>query len=207
MAFDALEEVKHRNEFYRDGYRKIIVALMLALLIIVGLVGVLFGVLTTRPTPTYFAATDTGRIIPLVPLNQPNLSDQALLQWASDAVISIYSYNFVNYQKVFQNNKQYFTDAGWTAFLSSVKASNSLSAVLSSKLIVSAVVTGAPVVINRFIFNNNYTWKVQMPITVTMQGAGSPSTQNFMVTLTITRISTLDSVSGVGISQFVSGQQ
>lgn len=46
-----------------------------------------------------------------------------------------------------------------------------------------------------------------MPITVTMQGTGSPSTQNFMVTLTITRVSTLDSISGVGISQFVSGQQ
>ncbi|MEK6731860.1 MAG: type IVB secretion system apparatus protein IcmL/DotI [Pseudomonadota bacterium] len=207
MAYDALEEVKHRNEFYRDGYRKIVVALMLALLIIVGLVGAIFGILATRPTPTYFATTNDGRIISLVPLNQPNLSDQALLQWASNAVISIYSYSFVNYQKVFQDNEQYFTDAGWKAFLNSVKDSNSLSAVIKNKLIVSAVVTGAPVVTNRFLYNNNYTWKVQMPITVTMQGTGSPSTQNFMVTLTITRVSTLDSISGVGISQFVSGQQ
>lgn len=132
MAYDALEEVKHRNEFYRDGYRKIVVALMLALLIIVGLVGAIFGILATRPTPTYFATTNDGRIISLVPLNQPNLSDQALLQWASNAVISIYSYSFVNYQKVFQDNEQYFTDAGWKAFLNSVKDSNSLSAVIKT---------------------------------------------------------------------------
>lgn len=207
MAYDALEEVKHRNDFYRDGYRKLVVALLLALLIIVGLVGVIYGVLGTRPRPTYFATTDTGRIIPLVPLNQPNLTDQALLQWASQAVTAVYSYNFVNYQQVFQQNKSYFTDKGWEAFLDAIKSSKNLDAVIDQKLIVSAVLTGAPVVSNRFLFDGRYTWKVQMPVTVTFQGtSGAPSTQSFLITLTIRRISTLDNVAGVGIASFVASE-
>lgn len=204
---DALEVIKHRRDFYRDSYRKLAAALFIAVLAIVGLIGVIFVLVSTRPTPTYFATTDSGRVIPLIPLNQPNLSDRSVLQWVSGAVTSVYSYNFVNFREAFQSNKQYFTNPGWDSFMKALSESKNLQAVRDEKLVVSAVLTGAPIVISRTVIAGRYSWKVQMPIQVTYQGTGSPSAQRLLVTLTINRVSTLDSRYGIGINNFVAQQQ
>ena len=207
MVYDGLERVKLRNDFYRDSYRKIIVALVCSLVVIICLVGVIFLLIESKPSPKYFAATNSGRIIPLIPLNQPNLKDKAVLQWASEAVTSIYSYNFVNFRRVFQNNKQYFTSGGWQSFLKALTESQNLKAVQRKKLIVSAVLTGAPVVRSQGEFQDRYTWAIQMPVLVTYQSASEQTSQNFIVTLNIKRVSTLDSVYGIGISEFVAEQR
>ena len=103
MPQDALETVKLRNNFYRDSYRSLVVALLLSLLVIAGLVTTVSYLIMSKPSPKYFAATNSGRMIPLIPLDQPNLSDANVLQWTSMAVVSIYSYNYVNFRQAFQN--------------------------------------------------------------------------------------------------------
>jgi len=203
MVYDPLEVVKLRSNFYRDSYRKIIVALLVALIIIVGLTISLIFVIAERPVPKYFAATDSGRIIPLVPLDQPNLKNKAVLQWTSEAVVSIYSYNFVNFREVFEENKKYFTTTGWRGFMNAVSSAKNLEAVQEKKFVVSAVLTGAPIILNQYVIRGRYTWRLQMPVLVTYQSASDRVTQNFVVTLEIRRISTLDSVFGIGIANFV----
>lgn len=207
MPYDPLETVKMRNEFYRDGYRRVLMILLASFVAIIGLIIIVIVLVLSQPAPKYFAATDSGRIIPLVPLNEPNLQDKALLQWASEAVTSIYSYNFVNFRRVFENNKQYFTTEGWTSFLKALTDSQNLKAVQEKKLIVSAVLTGAPIVRSEGQLQGRYTWVVQMPVLVTYQSANEQSSQNFIVTLKIRRISTLDNVYGVGISEFIAEQR
>jgi intracellular multiplication protein IcmL len=206
MVYDPLELVKLRNAFYRDSYHKIIVVLFIELIIIVGLTIALLVVIAERPAPQYFAATDSGRIIPLVALNQPNLKDKALLQWASEAVISVYSYNFQNYREIFQENQKYFTQSGWRGFMQAVSSAKNLEIVQEKRLVVSAVLTGAPIITNKYELGGRYTWEVQMPVLVTYQSAADRINQNFIITLEIRRISTLDNVYGVGISKFVAQQ-
>lgn len=203
MAQDALEVVKLRNNFYRDSYRKLIVLLFIFVIAILGLVGGIVVLVYERPTPTYFATTDSGRIIALIPLNQPNLSDRSVLQWASTAVVSIFTYNFVNYRQAFQDNKQYFTDPGWRSFLNAVQQSKDLSTVQDKKLVVSAVLSSAPIVTNEYVLNGRYTWKLQLPVMVTYQSLSEDFHDNFVVAMTVQRVSTLDNISGVGISSFV----
>ena len=207
MPHDALEVVKLRNNFYKDSYRKVILALLISLVAIVVLIIAIIFLEATEPTPKYFAATDSGRIIKLVPLNQPNLSDKAVLQWASEAVVSVYSYNFVNFRRAFQTSKQYFTKSGWTSFLKALSASKNLKAVQDQKLIVSAVLQGAPIVRSEGQLRGRYTWVVQMPVLVTYQSSTDQSTQTFLVTLRIKRISTLDNNYGIGISEFIVRQR
>jgi intracellular multiplication protein IcmL len=207
MAYDALETIKLRNDFYRDGFRKLVVILAGSVACIVGLIVIIVILMFQKPEPTYFASTDSGRIIPLVPLNQPNLTDKAILQWSGNAVVSLYSYNFVNFREVFQENKQYFTDSGWRAFVQALQDSQSLQSVQAKKLVVSAVLAGAPLVLNKYLFNGRYTWKIQMPVLVTYLSSSEQSSQKFLVTLTIQRVSTLDDINGIGIQQFVAEQR
>ena len=203
MATDAVEIVKLRNDFQRDGHRRVLLGLLISVVLNI-LLGSSFVYLATHPpAPQYFATTINGRITPLIPLDQPNMPPSTLLQWANSAAIAAYTYNFVNYRQELQSASEFFTPAGWNEFLNALKGSNNLSAVLDKKLVVSAVATGAPIVLDQGVINGTYTWTVQMPMLVTYQSASNNARQNIMVKMIIQRISTLNSARGIGISSFV----
>lgn len=205
MAEDALTVVTLRNKFYKDSQRKVMLALLVALLVNLVLASMLVYILTHPPAPKYFATSINGRITPLFPLNEPNQSDSAVLQWANQAAIAAFTYNFVNYRDELQASSGFFTAEGWDQFLNALQQSNNLDAVKAKKLIVSAVATRAPIILQKGVLNGSYSWRVQMPILVTYQSASEFTQQNNVVTMLISRVSTLNSPRGIGISQFVVG--
>lgn len=205
MAEDALTAVTIRNNFYRDGQRKMIVVLLVSMLANLILAFMLAYIITHPPAPKYFATSINGRITPLFALNEPNQSDSAVLQWANQAAIAAFTYNFVNYRTELQAASGFFTADGWSQFLNALQDSNNLDAVKAKKLVVSAVATRAPIILQKGILNSSYSWRVQMPILVTYQSASEFSQQNNVVTMLITRVSTLNSPRGIGIAQFVVG--
>jgi len=205
MAEDALTAVALRNNFYRDGQRKMILVLLVSMVANFLLASILIYIITHPPAPKYFATSINGRITPLFPLDEPNQSDSMVLQWANTAAIAAYSYNFVNYRTELQASSGFFTADGWDQFLSALQESNNLDAVKAKKLIVSAVATRAPIILQKGILNGRFSWRVQMPILVTYQSASEFTQQNNIVTMLITRVSTLNSPRGIGISQFVVG--
>lgn len=205
MAEDALTVVALRNAFYKDSQRRVIMALFVAILVNFVLGSMLVYILTHPPAPKYFATSINGRITPLFPLNEPNQSDSAVLQWANQAAIASFTYNFVNYRDELQASSGFFTADGWDQFLNALQQSNNLDAVKAKKLIVSAVATRAPIILQKGILNGSYSWRVQMPILVTYQSASEFTQQNNVVTMLITRVSTLNSPRGIGIAQFVVG--
>ncbi|MBN9230715.1 MAG: type IV secretion protein DotI [Legionella sp. 40-6] len=205
MAEDALTVVTLRNKFYKDSQRKVMLALLIALLVNCVLAFMMVYMITHPPAPKYFATSINGRITPLFPLNEPNQSDSAVLQWANQAAIAAFTYNFVNYRDELQAASGFFTAEGWDQFLNALQQSNNLDAVKAKKLIVSAVATRAPIILQKGVLNGRFSWRVQMPILVTYQSASEFTQQNNVVTMLITRVSTLNSPRGIGISQFVVG--
>ncbi|KTD67791.1 MULTISPECIES: type IVB secretion system apparatus protein IcmL/DotI [Legionella] len=205
MAEDSLTVVALRNKFYKDSQRKVMLALLIALVVNIVLAALLVYMITHPPAPKYFATSINGRITPLFPLSEPNQSDSAVLQWANQAAIAAFTYNFVNYRDELQASSGFFTAEGWDQFLSALQQSNNLDAVKAKKLIVSAVATRAPIILQKGVLNGNFSWRVQMPILVTYQSASEFTQQNNVVTMLITRVSTLNSPRGIGISQFVVG--
>jgi intracellular multiplication protein IcmL len=204
MADDALQMVRLRNEFYRDSYHKVLIVLLIAILILFGLVGLLVFISTHPPKPLYFATSINGRITPLQPLDRPNQTKPALLQWANQAAIAAYSYNFVNYRSELQAASAFFTPDGWSEFQQALNNSNNLKAVIAKKLVVSSVATGAPIILNEGVrADGRYFWRIQMPLLVTYQSASEITQQSLNITMTVLRVSTLDSERGIGIDSFV----
>ncbi len=203
---DEVVEVSLRSDFYRDSYKKLVNALLLAALVIAALAGTLAYVFLNPAEPSYFAVNSDKSLIPLAPLDKPNLSQVALLRWSTVAVTSVYTYNFVNYQQELNAAAAYFTAEGWAAFRAALAESGNLENVINKKLIVSAVATGAPVILEQGRLGDIYTWRVQMPILVTYQSASQFSQQPLTVTMLIRRVASLDNAKGIGIAQFsVSG--
>ena len=203
MAEDALTVVVTRNRFYRDGQHKLIIILLISLLANLLLVGAVIYIFMNPPAPLYFATSINGRITPIYPENEPNQSDSAVLQWANQAATAAFTYNFVNYRTELQASSGFFTADGWTQFLTALKDSNNLEAVKAKKLIVSSVATRAPVILQKGLLNGRYAWRIQMPVLVTYQSASEFSQQNNVVTMLVTRVSTLNSPRGIGIAQFI----
>jgi len=195
--------IRLRNEFYRDNYHRILMVLLLAFLTILLLIGALTYVVTHPPQAKYFATNSSGRIVPLVALNEPNLSKAALLQWANTAAVAAFTYNFVNFRQELQAASEFFTSAGWEAFVKSLTQSRNLAAVRAKNLVVSAVATGAPIILQEGVVSGRYTWRVQMPMIVTYQSGSQISQQSLIITMLVTRISTLNSPQGIGIAQFI----
>lgn len=203
MTEDALEVVRLRNDFYRHNYRQLVIALVLSVISIFLLVSALVYLVTHPPAPRYFATSADGRIVPLVPLVEPNLSDAVLLQWATSAAVSAFSYNHGNYREAIQNLRDNFTESGWKNFIEALNSSNNLTAVREKRLLVSAVPTGVPVITEQGLMAGRYAWRVQLPLLVRYESSSDTSLQSVILTVLIVRIPTLQSVKGVGISQFV----
>lgn len=203
----ALERVVLRNNFYRDNYRRLMV-ICLGLIVLTGCLGgwAVYEQLN-KPAPQYFATTYDGKLIPIIPLSEPSLNDNQLQQWAVEAAVASYSFDYVNYRKSLQESRIYFTKTGYTYFLKALKDSNNLEAVTSKKMIVSATPTGAAIILNKGLIKDGektlYRWQVQLPMVINFQSETTPITQYVILNMTIVRVSTLESPDGVGIASYV----
>ncbi|MES2212278.1 MAG: type IVB secretion system apparatus protein IcmL/DotI [Pseudomonadota bacterium] len=199
----AVETVVLRNFFYRDNYYRMMTLTLWLLLLAFALMGFIYFQQATRPTPKYFATTPDGALIELIPLDEPNLSPNTLLQWATQAATASYTFNFVNYRQAFQDARIYFTPDGYNNFIKAIEASRNLEAVKQKKLVVSAVPTGVPVVVNEGRISGRYAWQIEMPMLISYQSANERIVQNIKLTMLVLRVSTLESPRGLGIGQFI----
>lgn len=200
---ERLVPVSMRNDFYRDSYKKVLFVLFISIGFNFALASVVSFMVMNPPKPKYFATSINGRVTPLVALDMPNQSDSAVLQWVNQAAIAAYTYNFLNYRNQLKAASSYFTTDGWKQFLLALSGSNALDTVKQEKLIVSAVATKAPVILQKGVVNGSYSWRVQLPILVSYQSASQSRQQTKVVTLLVTRISTLSSPRGIGIAQYI----
>ena len=207
MVDDAVELVRLRNNFYRDNYRRVVGALMVLLVIVVTLVGVVFYQIVNRPEPKYFATTVDGRIMPLFSLSEAMLSPGELLQWAHRSAITAYTYNFVNYRDAMQQLQNQFTPAGWRYYEDALRTARTLEMVIAKKLVVSAVATGTPVILDQAVISGRYSWKVQVPLLVTYQSPNEQTRQSMIVTMIVSRVPTVDMPKGIAIVSFVSSTE
>ncbi len=90
--------VTMKSNFYKDSYSRILFVLLLSITLNFGLASTVLYFIANPPQAKYFATSINGRITPLSPLDMPNQSDSAVIQWATQAAIAAYTYNFVNYQ-------------------------------------------------------------------------------------------------------------
>lgn len=197
------ERIKHRNEFYRDGWRTMILVLpVFALSFLILSIAVVWA-LAREPKPEYFA-TENGRIVPIIPVSNPYIKPGALNQWIANAVMDLYMIDFQNYRKKINDNSVYFTKEGFQEYVGSLESSGRMKMILDGWLVGSAAPEGPPIIFDEGLRGGRYTWKARMPILVKYSSKSHfVEPQRLMVTLTIVRVQTTENSYGIGISQFI----
>lgn len=199
-----LGSVVVRNEFYRDGYRSILKLAVFQSVIIIGLIGVMFFVVHIhQPENRYFATTEDGRLIPMVPLNQPNLSTPALMSWVAQSATEVMTFGFNDYRRRLQQSSKNFTRKGWESFTQALQRSRIIEMVESNQQVVTAAPRGAPILESEGLVQGRYQWVVQVPMILTYQSGSKTRSTSLLVTLVVVRVPRLESASGVGIEQWI----
>lgn len=208
MADDGLVLVGLRTQFYRDNYRRIVIIFLLSVLINIGLGSIFFYKWTHPPLPKYFPTSLNGRITPQYPLEQPGISDESMLQWATQSILAAYNYNYLTWRQDLQAASQFFTDTGWTRFQTALQDSQVIDTVVSHKWIVTSSATQAPQILQRGVVTGvypepRYAWQVKTAINVQFVGDRDFVEKTFTITMTIVRVSTLNAPRGIGIEQII----
>jgi len=161
---------------------------------------------THPPLPMYFATSNTGRIIPLVPLDVPYVTDHTVIAWAMQKIPDAMSLSALNYRRDLQRAQAYFTSAGYQGFLAGLKAHNDLKAIRDRNLMVSTIPTGPGVVVwQGHLPNGIYAWRVQFPVKMIFRSSSQITSHAYVANVLIQRAVTIKNPSGISIQSIVLG--
>src|SRR3989344_7109998 len=190
---DSIQDIRtRRNYFYRNNYRRLLSLVLLLLLTSIGL-SLFLGYLNYNVSPPkYYATTPNGQITSMHSLSEPLVTQDFVVQWAALAARTVYNLDFVNWQTQLQAAQIYFTPNGWAALMLGLNNSGMTNSLKNNKLQATAVVVKDPVILDREVINGRYTWQIQLPLLVTYVSASDTKKQLLVITLSIVRVSTLD---------------
>ncbi|MBP7252925.1 MAG: DotI/IcmL/TraM family protein [Alphaproteobacteria bacterium] len=201
---DALQTIVNRNNFYRDGYRlmlRISFIQTVAILLLVG--GLVVMALSAKVEHVFFATTTDGRIINIVPLNEPFITDGALVAWVAETSKRVLTLSFSDFRQRLQDVAYNFTPQGWETFSKALKDARILELIEERKMVTEMTIEAAPEIIKRGEINGVYAWVLQMPVSLTFKGEQAPQAIKGNLRVQISRVSTLQHPKGVGIDQFL----
>ena len=161
---------------------------------------------THPPLPVYFATSNTGRIVPLVALDVPYITDHTVIAWAMQKIPDALSLSALNYRRDLQRAQAYFTSDGYQGFLAGLKAHNELKAIRDRNLMVSTIPYGPGVVVwQGHLPNGIYAWRVQFPVKMIFRSSSQISDHQYLATVLIQRAVTIKNPSGISIQSLVLG--
>lgn len=203
MADEAAEVVRIQDHFYRDGFNKTLIAFGVLSAAIVLLLSTSIYLVVTKPAPVVFATGKDWRMLPPVSLDQPFLKTPDLLQWVSEMVGDIFTFDFIRYANQLNSYKHFFTDAGWKKFQELLNVRINSEMVQSRKWFVSASAAGAPFVLKQGVLLGKYSWWVQIPLKINYSGSTGSNSVALTVQFLVVRAGTLDDINGVIIDDIV----
>lgn len=204
---DPIAAIFERNSFYRRQYFLALGAFALSILVIIMLIWV-YVYLRKNPTqPIYFATDSVGRLIEVIPVERPNMTNDEVSAWAVEAIQSALSYDYVNYRRQLQQAEKYFTTYGWNNYMKALKANNNLLALNQRKMVVTARVIEQPKLIAQGILGGAYAWKYEMSLLMTYSLPPFDEKSKFynpiQATMIVQRQEILKGYKGLGVVQMI----
>lgn len=201
---DALALVLARNRFYRAGYGALTLLVLLEIVAIIVLGVAIYGAFKLREPVVRFVPLDAGGVpIVLTPLSQPDMSDDQLLNWATQAVTDTLTLGFHDYRQRLQASRAYFTQPGFNGLMTALQQANFLTDVAANRFVVQAVPTGPARIMDKGVAGGVYRWEVQLPVRVTYDTDRTQTRQDQAITLLIVRTDRISTRDGVAIQQWL----
>jgi intracellular multiplication protein IcmL len=199
----ALGMVLLRNSFYKDSYKRVLLAVVLLVVVNLLLGATILYKLIKPVSPNYFAATADGRVIPKEPDSLPVHTNSFVEQWAADSLMKAFQLDFIHWRAQLSESRKNFTPQGWKWFVDSLEASNNLNTLRSSDMVSSIRVTSAPMVIRSMVIDGTYMWMVKMKVMLTYKNMNRAINAPNEVTMIVVRVSAKDYPDRIAINNII----
>jgi intracellular multiplication protein IcmL len=207
MAEEELEIVRLRNDFYKDGFYKVFIALVMMFAAIFLLLFASLSLYLEKPSPVLFNTDNEGRVFPPIPVNQPYISTPDLLQWASNVLPASFSFDFLNYQNEINALPQYYTKNGWEKLTDLLSTYANSKMMEDSKLFILAVPSSVHTVFNQGLINDSnggrYGWWIQLPLEIRYTTVDKFYSTPVIIQALVVRVPILNDLSGVAIDDIL----
>lgn len=193
---------------YRFSWPKLLssnLVLSIALLVSITLNVILFQAYRNMD-PTYFATTAGGRLIQLIPLSQPLVPPEKVVQFAQDCVTRTFTLTFVEkdlreHLNSLRGVQGCYTEEGYKSLMADKGFSDLIEKIISRKLVASSVATGAGIIASESPPKAPiHRWVVQQPISITLVNQTERKSYSFIIETNIQRIPIVDSPEGIATS-------
>lgn len=188
---------------YREGFNNLVwVVKILSLGIIVMTVVLFYYVYSVLPHDRYYALTgvDGKTKLPMVAMRTPNVTNEALMAWATQAATDVMTFGFHDIDEMFSKSRTYFTDEGWRSFGEAFGDSAFLRNVISSQQIVTAVPRDTPKIVHIGLYKGKYQWVLDVPMLMTIRAGARARQERTNVRMFIVRMPTQNNPMGIGIN-------
>ncbi len=182
-----------RKRLAVQGY--IIAALSALLMVVLPFAG---------PVHIYYAMTPDHKAKVLVPLQMPNMTNKAILSWATTAITEVMTMGFGDMDIRLPKQKERFTEGGWSSYMKTFDEMNIREQFKLRQLVLTTVPSNTPVILAQGLDRNRWVWVVQMPIIMTYATNNNVMQKSRgIVDLTIVRVPTEDNPFGIAIKDWV----
>jgi intracellular multiplication protein IcmL len=167
-----------------------VIALAIALIIAI--------VFVTRTHREVIAATPDGRVIPIVPLDKPYVSDARVIGYVDECARMVFSHDFLHWRTTLQGSKACFTEKGGDAVEEALAPW--VKDIVDRELTMSVSLADTPVIAKRGEFNGAFAWRVQAPISLFRRGTKvSDMPRPFMLQVVVRRVGLDQNPRGIAI--------
>lgn len=207
MSVQAAKEdsigVVGQEKFYSDKLGSLLLMLLLLTGLTVAILGVTLYIHRLKnPAPVFFKSSERGELIPEIPLDQPNMAPNALLNWVTENMMQNFTFNFVNYAKVIESAREDFTTEGYQTYTESLQTSRVLEKVIANKYVLRAQATSSPQITKEGVLANRYLWKIKLTMSFRYKSVTSTVFEDADIILLVMRVPNQQSPYGIKILKY-----
>ena len=168
------------------------------------LAGVIIAMLLNRPSPVYFAQQSDLTITPLIPLNEPYISDAGVAQWAADCTRKTFSLDFTHLKEDLMSTKVCYQKKAFDEVLSVMDREGIFDLIKQEHLNTEMTVTTPAVVTKRGVVNGVMAWIIEFKFILSfLSSQGLANTQHLIAQTVVQRADTREYQQGVVIRQII----
>lgn len=191
---------------YETGFKNLMWLVKLLGFVIAGLTGLLlYYVVEVVPQDRFYASMAQGQRLRMVALDDPNINDQTLLDWAEQAAVEILTFGFHDIDERFAISRKNFTDAGWQSFGVAMGKSALLKNIMENRQILTAIPREPAKLVSSGLLNGKFTWVIQIQLIVTTRAGGQISNSRMPLLIRVVRLPTEQNPRGIGIETWLAG--
>lgn len=192
--------IKLRQGYKADSVSKLWLLSILQI-VSISLTGLfIFMQINSRPDPLFFDVTKHEQVIDPVPLDEPSITDAALLNIVNEAINLAYTFNYKNISDQANKLKDYFDDRGMKTYVKVLQEDDTMKRVVPDKLIVSMKANKAPQIVREGSFKGRYTWRIQIPVSVRYENKEKLIRSEVEVDVVVWRVPEIISPNGIKIT-------